>query len=49
MSDDAITGTVLVVAVALFAIFFRDAFMATSEFLDDTRCTIGMKHYCDKE
>lgn len=47
MSDDAITGTVL--AVVLFAIFFRDTFMATSEFLDDARCTIGMKHHCDKE
>ncbi len=37
------------VGVGLFALLFKDAFMATSEFLDDSRCSIGMKHYCDEE
>lgn len=49
MNSETITGLVLVAVVAFFAILFKDAFMATSEFLDDSRCSIGMKYYCGKE
>ncbi len=34
-------------AVAAFAILFKDAFMATANFLDETRCSIGMQSYCE--
>ncbi len=34
------------VAVGLFAYLFYDEFMAIANFLDSTRCSIGMEHYC---
>ena len=32
--------------VAAFALLFKDAFMATANFLDESRCSIGMESYC---
>ena len=34
------------VIVGAFGILFKDAFMATSNFLDETRCSIGWASYC---
>jgi hypothetical protein len=34
------------VAVAAFAYFFTDEFYAVADFLDSTRCSIGIEHYC---
>lgn len=47
MSEETQAGIILCVAVLFFAIFFRDAFMATANFLDSARCSIGMKYYCE--
>lgn len=47
MSDKLFVLIVFVV-VALFAVMFKDAFVATSNFLDETRCSIGMKLYCNE-
>jgi hypothetical protein len=47
--SEKLFAVIAFVAIGAFALLFKDAFMATSEFLDDARCTIGMKHYCDKE
>lgn len=33
-------------AVGAFAYLFRDEFMAIANFFDETRCSIGMEHYC---
>lgn len=45
MSEENWVYTICCVGVLLFAIFFREAFMATSDFLDSARCSIGMD-YC---
>lgn len=46
MSEETWVGIILCVGVLLFAIFFHDAFMATANFLDSSRCSIGMDSYC---
>ncbi len=48
MSNGAFVVATFVI-VGLFALLFRDAFIATSDTLNDARCSIGMKLYCDKE
>ncbi len=45
MNEKLFTIVVFVV-IGLFAILFKDAFMATMDFLDAARCTIGMDSYC---
>jgi hypothetical protein len=47
MSDKLFVPIVFVV-VALFAVMFKDAFVATSNFIDETRCSIGWEAYCEK-
>lgn len=34
--------------IAVFALLFKDAFVATANFLDETRCSIGWEAYCEK-
>jgi hypothetical protein len=48
MSEETWVSIILCIAVVLFAVFFRDAFMATSDFLDSSRCAIGMDYCKDK-
>lgn len=48
MSEETWTVLIIFVVVTLFAVFFREAFMATADFLDSTRCSIGMD-YCKDE
>jgi hypothetical protein len=49
MLDNLKSGTFVVgvfVAVTIFAYIFRDSFMATVDFIDSIRCSIGISHYC---
>jgi len=47
VSEKLFAVTVFVV-IGAFAILFKDAFMATADFLDETRCSIGWEAYCEK-
>lgn len=47
MSEKLFTVMVFV-AIGAFALLFKDAFMATADFLDETRCSIGWQAYCEK-
>lgn len=37
---------IVFIVIMLFAILFKDVFIATVNFLDYTRCYIGMDSYC---
>ncbi len=34
------------VIISAFAYFFTEEFYAVANFLDNTRCSIGIEHYC---
>ena len=44
--NETLFTIIVFVVIGLFAILFKDAFMATIDFLDSTRCAIGMDSYC---
>lgn len=46
--SDKLFAIVVFSVVAVFALLFKDAFIATSNFLDETRCSIGWEAYCEK-
>ena len=46
--SEKLFAVIAFVAIGAFALVFKDAFMATADFLDETLCSIGWQTYCEK-